>query len=60
MVKNDLFCVMIAPVYVHVHPYDELPACLSYAIGEDHIQAFTMPERDDDATNDGMRIVCGW
>lgn len=47
MLKNDLFHVVCAPVYVHVHPYDELNCCLSYAIGSEHIQAFTMPEEDD-------------
>ena len=32
------------PVYVRVHPYDEFQACLSYAIGDQYIQAFTMPD----------------
>ena len=37
------------PVYVRVHPYDELNAILSYRIGDTTIQAFTMP---DDEGND--------
>jgi hypothetical protein len=39
------------PEYVHVHPYDELGCVLyilSYRIGEATIQAFTMPEPDED------------
>ncbi len=40
------------PVYVHVHPYDELNAILSYRIGEATIQAFTMPDPDEDENND--------
>ena len=36
-----------SPVYVHVHPYDELNAILAYRIGEPTIQAFTMPEPDE-------------
>jgi hypothetical protein len=40
------------PVYVHVHPYDELNAILSYRIGESTIQAFIMPEPDDGDDDD--------
>ncbi len=35
------------PVYVQVHPYEELGCILSYRIGETTIQAFTMPEPDE-------------
>lgn len=47
MLKNDLFHVISAPVYVRVHPYDDLQGYLMYMIGSEHIQAFTMPEEDD-------------
>ena len=40
------------PVYVHVHPYDELNAILSYRIGDTNIQAFTMPEPEGDENHD--------
>lgn len=48
MLKNDLFNVVVAPVYVRVHPYDDLQGYLSYMIGDANCQAFTMPERDDE------------
>ena len=43
------------PVYVRVHPYDELNAILSYRIGEATIQAFTMPDNEEN-DNDGSRV----
>jgi len=40
------------PEYVQVHPYEELGCILSYRIGEPTIQAFTMPEPDEDNNDD--------
>jgi hypothetical protein len=40
------------PEYVHVHPYEELGFILSYRIGDKNIQAFTMPEPDEDDNDD--------
>lgn len=41
------------PVYVRVHPYDELDAILAYRIGDNNIQAFTMPDEEEgDECND--------
>ena len=51
MLMNELFNVVAAPIYVRVHPYDDLQGYLSYMIGDTNCQAFTMPDTEEKDTD---------